>query len=310
MQYLPLNFEQINIAAGTTSPNTVKAYNNKTFAYWQRSLYHRACSILQFEVPTEWDGSVKNFFYYSLFKYGYVAIFDNKQFGMSFQPCTVSGFDFYYQPTKAIITNPALKKSLDLKIGSECELLMMTPDYMGVFDTISYYAEKLSNLDNAINMSIINNKFAFVLAAKNKAAAEALKKIFDKINRGEPAVFVDKALMNDPQSKDTPFQFLERSNLKQSYLTTDQLNDFATIISNFDSEIGIKSMNYQKKERMNIAEATSNAFDSQARSYTWYECLNSSINQIKKLYPDINLSVKLRYLEEGEDENEIDTFRA
>ena len=58
------------------------------------------------------------------------------------------------------------------------------PDYRGIFDTISYYAEKLSTLDNAINLSIINSKFAFMIAAKNKACAEAIKKMLDRINKG------------------------------------------------------------------------------------------------------------------------------
>lgn len=300
--YTPLNYQQINIAAGSYTPSSVKSYNNKTFAFWERALFQRAQSVLDFEVPKEWDGKVKDFFLYCLFKYGFVAISKNEKFGQFFQPCTLSGYDFYYQPTKAIIANPMY--SAELEIGKDVQLLKLTPDYMGAWDIIFYTAEKLSILDNAINMSLINNKFAFFLGARNKTAGQALKKMLDLVNQGEPAVVYDLKLINDPTDKEMPFQQWQRDNLKNSYLTTDQLMDFQTLINNFDAEIGIPTIPYQKKERMVTDEATARTYDAKARSVTWFNTLSSSIEEIKQLYPDINLSVKLHYDEtEGTDED-------
>ena len=296
MMYIPLNYNQINAAAGTYNPSMVKSYNNRTFAFWERSLFQRACSVLKFDLPDPWKGPVQDFFNYCLFKFGFVAISENDEFGQFFQPCSLSGYDFYYQPTEAIISNP--KYDARLKIGEECEILKLTPDYFGIWDIISYYAEKLSVLDNAINMSLINNKFAFLLGARNKAAGEALKKMLDKINKGEPAVIYDMKLLNDPTDKDVPFQEWRRDNLKDSYLTTDQLQDFQTILNNFDTEVGIPTIPYQKKERMVTSEAKSKIIDSTSRSMVWYETLTSSIKNIKELYPDIKLDVELRYKEE------------
>ena len=302
--YTPLNYQQINVAAGSYTPSDVKSYNNKTFAFWERALFQRAQSVLDFEVPKEWDGKVKDFFLYCLFKYGFICISKNDEFGQYFQPCTLSGFDFYYQPTTAIITNPKL--SAELKIDEECSLLKLTPDYMGAWDVIWYYAEKLSILDNAINMSLINNKFAFFLGARNKSAGQALKKMLDLVNQGEPAVVYDMKLLNDPTDKEMPFQQWGRDNLKNSYLTTDQLMDFQTIINNFDAEVGIPTIPYQKKERMVTDEANAREYDAKARSITWFNTLTSSIDDIKKLYPDIQLSVKLHYDETEGTPEDID----
>lgn len=300
--YTPLNYQQINIAAGSYTPSDVKSFNNKTFAFWERALFQRAQSVLDFEVPTEWDGKVKDFFLYCLFKYGFICISKNDEFGQYFQPCTLSGFDFYYQPTTAIIANPLLSE--ELKIDDECAILKLTPDYMGAWDAIWYYAEKLSILDNAINMSLINNKFAFFLGARNKGAGQALKKMLDLVNQGEPAVVYDMKLLNDPTDKEMPFQQWQRDNLKNSYLTTDQLMDFQTIINNFDAEVGIPTIPYQKKERMVTDEATARTYDAKARSITWFNTLTSSIDEIHKLYPDLKLSVKLHYDEtEGTDQD-------
>ena len=307
MNYIPINYHNINVGAGTYSPSAVKAYNNKTFGYWVRALFQRAQSILEFDLPDEWQGNVKDFFLYCLFKYGYVAVFDSEEFGFAFQPCGLSGYNFYYQPTTALIANPKLNKSFT--IGSECEILKLTPDYIGIWDILEYYAERFSTLDNAINMSLINCKTPYILGAKNKTASSALKKILDKVNKGEPAVVFDEKLMNDPNTKDTPFQLLELlHNPKEAYLTTDQLLDFQTILNNFDNEIGIPTLPYQKKERMVADEATMRIYDGCARSLTWFNTLTASIDNVKKLYPDATLNVRLHYADindsEGSEENE------
>lgn len=304
--YIPTNYDQINALAGTYSPSSVKAFNNLTFACWERSLFQRAASVFKFDVPKEWDGKTKDFFIYCLYRFGFVAIFDNDRFGMCFQPGALYGFDFYYQPTEVIISNPELNTRL--KIGTECEILKLTPDYMGIWDIISYYAEKLSTLDNAINMSLINNKFAFILGAKTKSASQALKKMLDKINSGEPAVIYDSRIMDSEENRnsESPFQFLERRNLKESYLTTDQLKDFNTILNNFDCEVGIPTIPYEKKERMVQSEAESRIVDAVSRLTIWKESLEGSLKEVKALYPDIALNIEMRYPEmlEGGAENE------
>lgn len=303
--YLPINYNHINIHAGTYNPSMVKSYNNQVFNFWERSLFQRACSTLDIKVPDNWEGNIKDFLYYCLFKFGYVGVSENAKFGKFFQPCTLKGYNFYYQPTNILITNPAMDESLDLEIGKDCELLKLTPDYMGVWDIISYYAEKLAVLDNAINMSLINNKFAFIWGARNKAAGEALKKMLDKVNKGEPAIIYDMKLLNDQTDKAEPFQTLERNNLKNSYLTTEQLQDFQTIMNNFDNEIGIPTIPYQKKERMVTSEAESKVIDSTSRSIVWYNTMKSSIDIINAHYGDI-LDVELRYKpDEGGAENGI-----
>ena len=309
--YTPLNMQELNNLAGHYSPSMVKAYNNATYAYWERSLFQRAVSRIKTTLPDNWEGTKRDFLLFCLLKLGYVFVSQSDSLGYWFNPGTLYGIDFYYQPTEFILANPR-SNELGLKnryeLHTEGELLKFMPDYLGIFDIISYYAEKLSALDNAINMSIINNKWAFILAAKNKATAEALKKILDKINKGEPAVFIDKMIANDPNDQSTPWQFIELQKLKENYITDKQLIDFQTILNAFDAEIGINTVPYQKAERFVSAEASSRMVDSQARLITAIECLQSSVKDIKKLYPDINLNFKLRKeaIENGNSESNTD----
>lgn len=294
MNYAPLNYDKLNMTAGRFSPSSIKSHNNLSFWFWSRSLFQRAASVIEFEVPENWEGKVKDFFVYCLFKYGYVAVFYDEQYGLSFQPCNLKGYDFYYQPTSAVVANPLLSKEFEL--GKSAQLVKLTPDYFGVWDIIDYYAEKLSMMDVSINSSIVNSKFAYLLGAKTKGAAQALKKLLDLINKGEPAVVYDSRIFDNASKGDvSPFQTWFRDSMKNNYITTDLLQDFQTILNDFDREIGIPTIPYQKKERLVQSEAESTEIDSKARSIVWVDTLDSSIKEVKQLFPDITLSAKLRF---------------
>lgn len=304
--FYPLNYDEINLIEGTYQPSPVKNRNNASFDFWVRSLFERAQSSMIFGLPDFWQGDRMDFWYYCLFKFGYLSVqdltkidrIDAQKIGMCFNPVGLTGKDFYYSPTHAILSNPMLNDSLELKINEQCAIVKFSPSYMGCFDIIEFYADKLSQLDNAINVSIINNKFAYVLAGKTKGAVAALKKMMDKINAGVPAVFLDQRVLDDRESKDTPFQFLQRDNLKQSYLTTDQLMDLHTLLSDFDAEIGIPTVPYQKKERETEYESKSKVADGLARVLTWERCINASLENVNKLYPELNITFRLRWKDE------------
>lgn len=316
MSYLPLNYNNINLIAGHYIPSQVKYYNTYQFNLWQRALFQRAISTIKIELPEDWKKHL-DLLQWCLFAYGYVGVMELPEFGKCFNPGNISGYNFYYEPTKFLLSNPAMKEDsgIELEIGKDCELLKLTPDYMGIWDIITYYAEKLATLDVAINTAIINTKFAYIVGAKNKAAAEVLKKLFDKVNSGEPAVLFDRKLANDGVDQEEPWQALFRDNLKQSYIITDLLRDFQTVINDFDTEVGIPTIPYEKKERMVVDEAQSKQIDAQSRSIIWFEELKRTseiCNDFLGLGSD-GIKVELRYKaneEVSEDgESEIDSDR-
>lgn len=301
--YFPLNYDAITWAGGHNPPAHVKSYDNKYFAYWERALFQRACSVFDFTLPEEWQGERSDFFYWILFRFGYLMIAYDDKFGTFFQPATLNGYDFYYQPTEAILSNPKLQKRYT--IHEDCELLKLTPDYLGAWDIISRYAEQLSTLDVAINTNIINSKVAYLLGAKNKAAAEALKTLVDRINSGEPAVFYDKVITG-PKSDDTPFQFQAVQKIHENYIVMDQLRDLQTILNAFDNEVGIPTVPYQKAERMVTAEAESREADAVSRVTVWKKSLDASLVNVNKMFPELNISVKVRWADDGDRENNPD----
>ena len=303
--YIPMNYEHVNNINSMYIPSNVKYINTQVYNYWERSLFQRAISVIDIKVPEEWSGSVRDFLYYCLFRFGTVAVFKNAKLGLVFNPGTFKGYDFYYQPTSYLIANPALNESLELEIGKDCQIIKIAPDYCGIWDTISYYAEKMAMLDSAINMSIVNSKLAWILGARNKSIAQTIKKIFDKVSRGDPLVIYDAKMQDDPQTKKEPWQFLERTNIKNSYITTDQLQDFQTLLNNFDSEIGIPTIPYQKKERMVTSEADSRIIDSTSRSIVWKNTLDECFKLVNEMF-GLDLSCELRFYDPDDKDEEVE----
>lgn len=291
INYAPYSYQEINAIDGTYTPSETHDADDYTYWYWFRSLFQRAASTLEFDFPEKFTAEEKDFFYYCLLKYGFVCVFNSEKFGLSFNPCTVYGFDLYYQPTNVIVTNPALTESLDLKIHEDCELIKLTPDYLGVFDVIDYYAVKLSNMSCSIDMTVENSKTAFVLAGKTKSAIATLKKIVDKISKGITTIVADARVTN-PREDVEPFTWLTR-NAKDSYVGTDLLQDMQTILNMFDREIGIPTIPYQKKERMVEFESKSAMIDSSSRLSTWIRTLEASLESVNAMF-DTSFSVEAR----------------
>lgn len=297
--YIP--YREANYVEGVRKPST-QHIDSQALNYWMRALVHRCLSIIKFTLPKDWERA-HDFFEYTLLTRGFLAVFNAPEFGISFQPCQLSGFDFYYQPTDAIIANPMYSNTL--RIGEECALIRLTPDYLGVLDICAYYAAKLASMDGAVDMAITNSKLAYVLAAKSKSAAAALKTIFDKINSGDSTVIFDKKVVEALGSEEA-FEFIDRQSIKNSYLVSDLLRDIQTIINQFDTEIGIPSLpTVEKKERMITDEAEAKNADTSARVSLWDESLSKSIKEVNDMF-GLNISYEFVFLDRMNEEQTED----
>ena len=316
MNNLPIYYDEINAVYGSYIPSMVQV-DSASYRFWERALFQRLASVIDItKMPDEWRGSVEDFFKFILFRRGFMAILDTPEYGLVFQPCTFGGTrSLYYQPTTVLITNPHWKRfQTEYKIGEECEMLKLTPDFIGVWDIVDYYARKLATLNGAIDMATINSKFAYMLTARDKAGRKALQKGFDLINSGQPFVIFDESVMKNKTDKEESIFMIDRK-VKESYILTDLLKDFNTIIKHFDAEIGIPVIPYDKPERENVAESNIKQIDSCARATTWIKCLKSSCKAINEHYGDI-LDFELSYIdtERGGDsadnavESESDNF--
>lgn len=297
MSYAPFTFNEINIAQAHGQPNQVYL-NSAIFDYWCRALLQRLTSVFEFEVPDSWLGSNKDFFMYLLFTLGFVGIIDSEKYGYIFQPCSLGKErNIFYQPNSFIINNPYDDSiSKEYICGVDGNLLKLTPDYKSVIDVVEFYASRLSFLYSAINTSLLVTRNPKIYASRTKQGAQALKLMNDKILSGDPFVILsDKILWTDSKTKEDAIFNVPTTPVKDDYITNLLLDDEKTIIKEFDSCVGILNIDNTKGERLVTSEAEAQMTNSTASAFVWFDCLKDSIANIKKLYPDIKLDVKLRY---------------
>lgn len=308
MEFFPANFDKITCINSRYIPSTIKQRNNRAYAFWCRALYERAMSRFKFKMPEEWLGAQETLMRYVLSRNGFGVVSYEQEFGYFFQPCSLSGYGFYYQPVKALLANPAMKKSREYTIGTDCELLKLTPDYIGIWDIIDYFAVMLSQINESLNVALVNSKNAWMLFGKSKGANFALKKAVDLINQGEPAVVFDSRIIlkdepGNTQSTNEPIVKIDLGAKENAEIVSIALQDTKTILEMFDSEIGIPTAggNQVKKERNTQYEVEAKQYDSKARCTVWLRELKSSIKRINKLYPDLTLDVELEIYDNDND---------
>ena len=289
-------YDEINFEMSQYIPNDIEI-NSVSYQYWINALTERLYSKFDFDVlPENVKGNVKNYFYRMFFGRGYLMFSYNDKYGYFFAECGLKGFNFYRQPTECIVSNPFMNKTFTL--GKDAELLLLRNRYMGAYDVICKYAVQLALIDTSINTSLINMKQPRILAARTEAGRQALKLVHDQVNSGNPLIIVDKLLTTDDDGNDAIYD-LSPKDLRNNFITSDLLENYDTILKNFDREIGIPTTP-GKKERLIVNESTLNSADGSARADSWFACIESSIEKIKELYPDIPLHCRLAYNMEEE----------
>lgn len=286
MGYEPLSYEYINQYNGTYSP-AGKVQADQTTAYFWRCLYHRLMSVIEFKLPEGWN---YNYFKNVLFGIGFIGIIDSPEYGVIPQICTVSGYGLYLQPTKIIVAQPLVK--FEGRRGEDCEIIRLTPDWHGVLDIVDHYAYELATAYTSVNVSLINSRAGLLAYGKNKNAMETIKVIAEKLSGGEPLVVAEKTLKDEDINGDEPI-FTMAFDPARNYITDKLLADMTTILNEFDREIGIPIVD-DKKERRIEAEVTAMTSDAGCRIDTWQESLRISIEDVKKVFSDIDISFEVR----------------
>lgn len=287
---IPAQYDHINVQNSIIQPSTVHCQNTGLQWYFQRYLLQRIMSVYKWELPDNW---AENYFKYVLFCWGYISVFETDKFGVIPQACGLQGYDVMYQPTNAVISNPLLTGILTPRIDRECTIIKLQPDWGGVMDIVSFYADLMSLCAEGVGMNLVNTKLSYVFFADGKAEAESFKKLFDNVASGQPASVVDKKLRNDDGSVNWE---MFNQDLKSAYITSDILSDMNKIVKMFDTKIGIPNANTDKRERLNTDEVNANNVDTVSLADTWLNELKKGCDKTRKLF-GIDIDVDYRFKE-------------
>lgn len=284
---IPVEYDYVNQYNSRFSPSTIHARNTGLSRYYQRYLLQKALSVFKWNLPEKWSA---DYFLYTLYCQGYIAIIETDKFGVIPQGGALYGYDVFYQPTNIIISNPLLRGIIQPRIGTECAVIKLQPDFGGIMDIVAYYADMMAVCSEAVAVNVMNSKLSYVFSAKNKPQAESYKKMFDDVASGELAVVIDKNLFDD---EGKPCWQPFNNNVKESYIATDILSDMRKIEAMFDTDIGIPSANTDKKERLITDEVNANNVETASKCEVWLETLKKGIAVANNLF-GLTLSVDWR----------------
>lgn len=287
MSSAPFDYNYVNTQYATVTPSTIHVQDSMLTAFFRKYLLQKAISIFKWDIPENWS---KDYFLYTLFCYGYVAIINTNKYGVIPQQCGLQGWDIFYRPTNAVITNPLLNGILQPRIDKQCTLLKLQPDYGSVMDLVNYYAGMMALSSETATTNLINSKLAYVAFVDNKSEAETFKKMYDDILSGEPAVVVDKRNKSQADAKNWD---MFTQNVGQNYIVGDILADMKKWTQMFLTEIGIGNANTDKKERLITAEVEANNEETITMAELWLEQLQESCAKANNLF-GINISVDWR----------------
>lgn len=293
--WCPVGMEKINLIQNYFQPSGIKA-DSKYTDMFDRMLYERVCSVLDVKYNSTID---IDYFKYVLLGAGYIAITKTPLYGIFAQLPTLTGYDMYCKPTTVDIHSYATNANIDLnglKIGKDCAVIYLRPTRCGIFDIIGYYSYKLALVASSFDMNIFNSKLAFMMASKSKESAQTLKKIYDQVQSGNPAVAFDEKIKIDDAMRGGKTELWETFNkdLKQNFIAPELIDVFEKLLDQFDTEVGIPSVGSDKKERLNVLETEKNDVETVTRLTTWLETMQPGINDANRLYPELKLSITMR----------------
>ena len=287
---MPIPFSIENLVKSSVSPSGVQYANNAAFGFYCRYLWQKLVNVFTYELPEDWAADTLQA---ALFGNGCCAVVPTAKFGLVAAWATPGGYDINMEPHFVVIANRLLPTltGKQLVIGRDCAAIHIAPDWCGAVDLIATYATKLALAMQAIDVNLINSKIAYVFAARDQASAKSFKAMMDKINTGEPAVVVDKALFNDDGS---PNWQLFTQNLKNTYLVSDLLCDLKKIEDEFDSKVGIPNANTDKRERLITDEVNANNAETAIIAAGWLEHIQTGLKQVRDMY-GVDIKIDWRY---------------
>lgn len=288
----PYYYNYINAETSLVTPSTVHVKDSGLCRYFTKYLLQKAMSVFEWDLPETWN---KDYFLYVLYCWGYVAVVNTDKFGVIPQGCGLKGYDVFYAPTHAVIANPLLSGILEPRIGTQCELLKLQPDFSGILDLVGHYAEQMALASQSVSVNLLNSKLSYVFTAKTKALAESLKKMYDQIASGEPAVVIDSRLKNAADGEETWKAF--EQNVGGNYIVTNLLADLRKIEAMFDTEIGIPNANTDKRERLIQDEVNANNIETYSKCAMWLENLQDACKRVNDMF-GLSIAVRWRVIPE------------
>lgn len=296
--HAPYSYQAMNAVEGEIRPSFVHVHNTALAWMFKKYLMQEAISKFEWKMPEHWDS---DYFRYGLFGWGFLAIFKTDRFGIIPQMCRMGGErNVFYRPTMALVSNPLINTN-SLRIGTECEIIRLMPDYGNVSDIVDYYGDLMALVYESAAVNILNSKVSFVFRSDDKAEADTYKALYDNIAGGKPAVVYKRKKSKIDSAIGDDWKTFEQ-NVGQNYIAKDLIETLRDINDLFLTDIGIPTLSTRKKERTNLIEASKNDDATQCKADLWFYEMKECLRKIWKMFPELKgeFDVRRKYVDDEE----------
>lgn len=279
-EYNQLGYQDLVREFYKDEPKDVDGVFNTSSTHYRRKLYKLVYSMFKMSMPKEWN---RKYFYRVLFQEGMIGITDTA-LGVIPLRVAYTGLDVWDMPTTMMFSNHILG-NFEKTIDVNGVLITMDSDFGSMEPVVQKYATLLAMCDSSIAVNLMNSKVAFIGLADSKVAAESLRKIYDQLSAGNPAVFMKR-------SEEVEFYF---NNVSNTFVADKIQLLKRTFINEFLTDIGINNINSDKKERQITDEVNANNMELEAMITNMYENIKEGFDKANAMFPGLNLSIEWRF---------------
>lgn len=185
--------------------------------------------------------------------------------------------DAYYMPTIYTIANPALKLSVNAKIGVDCVVIPNDSLYIGLLPMFSRYAAGMTETELSLQIATINSRIIDLISAPDDRTRASAEKFLQDVANGKLGVIAENAFLDGVRAQ--PYGTTGNSNVLTNLIELEQY-----FKASWFNELGLNANYNMKRESLNSSESQLNNDALLPLVDDMLECRKRGIEQVNAMF--------------------------